>query len=209
MHKCLPPLMKAISNVDHILNTKNDRDALWILTFSFLLVLISWPYQLYSIIMVTTNNWTAFLIFSLNLYNNFSMIACEFQFISLSWIVKTRFVGLNEELREFGLSIVVDTDEAALNKISRIKKAYRGLHEGCVHLSALYGFQLLMILSCLSLCAMFNLYFAIFGGFKRDLATVANQAQQVPDAMNEVIWSLYYFGRFFFLCVAAGQLVEQ
>lgn len=42
----------------------------------------------------------AFLMFYMNLYNNFSVISCEFQFIALGWIMKSRFDKLNEELEE-------------------------------------------------------------------------------------------------------------
>ncbi|KAJ8961469.1 hypothetical protein NQ318_014717 [Aromia moschata] len=174
-----------------------------------IMILISWPYQIYAIIMVTTNNWMAFVMFSLNLYNNFSIISCEFQFISLCWIIKARFTSINDELRALGVAILVDVDESILNKVHQIRRAYRVLNDSCVQLNILYSFQLLTMFSSLGLCILFNLYFAIFGGFKRDSQTMASEAKQVSGAMNDVIWSIYYFGRLFLICVAAGHLTEQ
>ncbi|KAJ8965616.1 hypothetical protein NQ314_004007 [Rhamnusium bicolor] len=100
-------------------------------------------------------------------------------------------------------------NETVLNKLSRIRKSYRVLNESCAQLNSLYKIQFLAILGSLTLNVLFNLYFAIFGGFTRDTSTTDLEAQQVSSSMNDVIWSVYYFGRFLLVCTAAGQLMEE
>nr|CAI5845735.1 unnamed protein product [Callosobruchus analis] len=105
--KVLPSLMEDIQNFDKMASGSN-KDFAWIFGLSVVLVLISWPYQFYSILLVTTDNWAAFLMFYINLYNNFSCISCEFQFVSLCWLIQSRFRGILEELKEILVKNMMD-----------------------------------------------------------------------------------------------------
>ncbi|CAH1971681.1 unnamed protein product [Acanthoscelides obtectus] len=105
--KIFPSLIEDIHDFDKMVFNANN-DFAWNFGLSVLLVLISWPYQFYSILIVTTDNWAAFLMFYINLYNNFSCISCEFQFVSLCWLIQSRIRGILEELKEILVKNVMD-----------------------------------------------------------------------------------------------------
>ncbi|XP_074038549.1 uncharacterized protein [Leptinotarsa decemlineata] len=208
MHNILPNLLENLETFDRVLMPKNNKDYSRILSGSVILLVVSWPYQIYSILIVTTDNWMAFLMFYLNLYNNFSVIACEFQFVSLCWMIQTRFRAMNRGIEELYSKVLTADEELMKHKLIRLKKCYKLLIQSCSQLNKLYGFKLLIILSGLSLNVLFGLYFSIFGGFAKNSTKTSLNFQRISNVANEIIWSFYYMVRFVFICVVADLLIN-
>lgn len=96
-----------------------------------------------------------------------------------------------------------------MNQIVRIKKATKLLVDAFYKLDSLYSFQLLIILSELTLNTLFGLYFSIFGaGFSKHSSKTSLNFQKISNLANDVIWSFYYFIRFVFICIVTGLLTK-
>lgn len=200
-----------------------------IIFISVTLIVISWPYQLYSIFVVTTDNWRAFLMFYVNLYNNFSIISREFQFIGLCWIIQARIddveVGLKNVFVEIDLvngkwiNIINYFYKTLINffisgltnsaKIKRLKTATTHLVKAFRKMNSLYSFPLLIALTSLSLNTMFEMYFTIFGGFTKNSNKTSLNFQRTSNIANNAISSLYYFARFFLICFVANKVTDK
>ncbi|XP_028135243.2 putative gustatory receptor 28b [Diabrotica virgifera virgifera] len=209
MPKYLPPLLVEIQNVDIIIPSLDNSDFRRNIILSMLLLIVSWPYQIYSILIVTTDNWMAFLMFYLNLYNNFSIISCEFQFASLCWIVQSRFERLIHNLEDIHNKHYIENGNLVLTKLATTKRYTRLMTKAFSKLNKLHGFQLLVILAGLSLNVLFGLYFTIFGGFTKNSNKTSATFQKISNVINEVLWSVYYLARFVFICVVAEIVTHK
>lgn len=83
------------------------------------------------------------------------------------------------------------------------------LTEAFSKLNKLHGFQLMIILSGLSLNVLFGFYFSIFGGFTKNSNKTSINFQRISNITNEILWSLYYLVRFVFICVVAAIVTEK
>ncbi|CAG9859000.1 unnamed protein product [Phyllotreta striolata] len=209
MPKHLPELLKNIYTLDRISLQANNRDIKRTFLLSVVLIVVSWPYQIYSILIVTTDSWMAFLMFYLNLYNNFAVISCEFQFVAFAWIIDSRFDKLNKTLKELCNKQYLDNEQASLVKLSQTRKSSRLLCQAFGNLNRLHGFQLMAILSGLSLNVLFGLYFSIFGGFTKNSTKTSISFQRISNITNEILWSIYYLTRFVFICIVAGSTTDK
>lgn len=198
-----------LEKVDVALKTSQDefkKNTITLKVFAVMTLLICWPFQICSFVRLPKTSFSIqFLVFFVNIYNNFSATCCELQFISICYLILSRFRLLHQSLDRDSTNIKLRN---LSSKISVLKDCHHDLCESITTLNQLYNGQLFISLSSLFVNILLNLYFAIFGGFTQP-ATRFILTQNPTNVINSVLWSIYYFIRFLSICVVADILIDK
>lgn len=111
MNRSLPKIVDKMYKVDLLLKydknlTHQCNDTRFILTFTLILIILSFPFQIYSNFGHKTNSYTSTLLFATNIYNNYTTTCCEFQFITICYLLYRRFKFINGKLKYYNRFIV-------------------------------------------------------------------------------------------------------
>lgn len=107
MFKNLPNVIKVLNKADALLkldalHQHHEKTKKRIL-FYLLYMAASIPLHVYSLTFAYRADPVAFFLFFFNSFNNLSVVSTEFQFISLCYIIQTRFEIINKNLKsQFG-----------------------------------------------------------------------------------------------------------
>lgn len=224
MHKKLPEIIENLQKIDAILHLpeihqKNDFKRL---IYYIVIIVAILPLQLYAIWFVCggINNYMAF--FLIGLTNNYAVECTEFLFISLCYLIQSRFTFISKKLiqqktpNNYCLKSIcqtVDTftfkeitpqkhsdDLLIANEIQTLRVAFQKLIKISEMLNTHYSIRLLFSLGVCAFNVLTNLYMGMFGGYATNFLLQSFEAS---------LWACYYFSRFVWLCVACDFLCEQ
>lgn len=215
MHRNLPEMMEAFLKVDDLVGYGrggHERDFRFGIAMVFFVLLLSFPFQIYSLLDTFDGDLIPSLFFMSNTYNNFSTLCCEFQFLTVCFLLRARYVHLNQKLRRLlgkrssRWKLVCVTfgvlEEKFADEVSNLRTAHELLSKLAERTNESYDVQLLLGCCTAGLNILLNLYYSIFGGFDAP-------DRVFWDVIENVTWSGYYFCRFVLICLFVHKLVKE
>lgn len=102
LHKNIPKVIEHFVEVDNFLNYPLDyhkKDHKVMLHIVVIIFLISFPFETFSLFHTLKGDIVPTLLFGTNIYNNFSIFCCEFQFSAFCKLLYYRFRYINGKLQ--------------------------------------------------------------------------------------------------------------
>lgn len=230
MHRKLPKIMDDLQKIDALLKLpqhhhKNDAKRLIFYVVAIVLVI---PLQIVAV-WDTADGFNPYMaFFLLDLVNNYALECNEFLFISLCYLIESRYGYINKKLTQQQLfkqsppsvkSIcqTIDTftiqnstpptttvdDFFLANDIQTYRLAFQKLLRLASMLNNQFDVRLLVALGVCTFNVLINLYTGLFGGGYR------GRAVGVGGLLKALLWAGYYFARLIWICVACEFLCKQ